>query len=140
MEEKLVFTGRGLIGGVVTGEALVCPDSIQGWLGLSPEGVIIEKGHAEEGKSIDGKILFFPGSKGSTGWSAHFVEASLKGHRPLAWGFTKMDSKCASAVVALEIPAISDFPTDNDPCKKLKTGDIVRFDAKSGVIELLERP
>ena len=123
--------------GKVIGEALVCPDSIQGWLGLSDNGTIIEKGHPEEGKKIDGKILIMPCSKGSNDWSAHFVQASLEGHTPLAWAFTKIDSKCGFGVVALEIPAISDFLEDMDPCKHIKTGDMLELDGDAGTITIL---
>jgi len=136
--EKTIFQGRGVMSGKVVGEALVCPDSIQGWLGLSTDGVIIEKGHPEEGKSIDNKILVVPGSKGSTGWSAHFVEASLEGHVPMGWVVTKVDTKCASAIVALEIPAAVDFPED-DPCKYIKTGDLLELDGDTGLVKVLKK-
>lgn len=135
--KKTILHGRGVMSGSVTGEALVCPNSIQGWLGLSTGGVIIEAGHPEEGKSIDGKILIMPASRGSNGWASHFVEASIEGHVPLAWAFTNVDTKCASAIVALEVPAIVDFPPEEDPCKFLKTGDRIRLDGDAGTIEVL---
>lgn len=137
--EKMILKGRPVMSGKVTGEALLCPDSIQGWLGLSVDGIIIENGHPEEGKSIDGKILIMPCSKGSNGWSAHFVEAAIEGHVPLAWAFTKTDTKCASGIVALKIPAIVDFPPDQDPCKFIKTGDILTLDGDAGTIEIVKK-
>jgi len=136
--EQTAFQGRGIIPGVVTGEALVCPDSIQGYLGLAANGVIIEKGHPEEGKSIDDKILVMPSSKGSIAWAFSFKQAYIEGHRPLGWMFTKIDSKCATAAVSLGVSAVCDF-VDGDPVEHIKTGDLIRLDGQTGEVCILKR-
>ena len=60
--EKLTIKGRGVIDGIVEGEALVCPKSITGWAGIDPvTGIIKEHGHINRGKSIKQKILIMPG-------------------------------------------------------------------------------
>ncbi len=47
---KIIIKGRGAVGGIAKGEALVCKESIQGWAGIDDAtGVIIEKGHSQEG-------------------------------------------------------------------------------------------
>ena len=91
--EKIIVTGRGVYDGVVEAEAMVCPESIQGWAGVEEKtGIIIEKGHSHEGEQIDGKVLIMPCAKGSNGWASHFHSAKVAGHVPAAWVFEKLDS------------------------------------------------
>ena len=72
-----VLRGRTVVPGVVTGEALVSPETISGWGGIDPAtGTIVEARHALQGVCFTGKILVFPGAKGSSGWSA-FFQSSL---------------------------------------------------------------
>ena len=46
---KLTIKGRGAIGGIAVGEALVFPKSIQDGLVDDQTGTIIEKGHSQKG-------------------------------------------------------------------------------------------
>ncbi|MFO7252048.1 MAG: DUF126 domain-containing protein, partial [Actinomycetes bacterium] len=65
--------GRGIVPGVVTGEALVSHETISGWGGIDPAtGTIIERRHELCGVCFTGKVLVFPGAKGSSGWSGFF--------------------------------------------------------------------
>ena len=132
----MTFTlkGRGAIGGIAEGEALVCPESIQGWAGVSDTtGKIIERGHSQEGQNIHGRILVLPGSKGSNGWSCHFHSAMMAGFIPAGWIFTKMDSRAGVAAVVVGSPAVADIE-DGDPCEILRTGDWIRLDGTTGEI------
>ena len=71
--KKIVLHGRKVTGGYAEGEALVTHDTISGWGGINPQnGTIIEKRHELVGKSVKGKVLVFPGAKGSSGWSTTF--------------------------------------------------------------------
>lgn len=136
MKKTFVINGRGAFGGVVEGEALVCPESIQGWAGVDDKtGKIIERGHSQEGKCIDGKILVLPCSKGSNGWSSHFHSAAVGGYIPKGMIFTKIDSRAGVAVAVLKVPAICDFE-DVDPCAVIHTGDHIRMDGRTGVVEI----
>ncbi|MEM3953084.1 MAG: DUF126 domain-containing protein, partial [Nitrososphaerota archaeon] len=59
--------GRVIKKGKVRGEALRSTQPISFLGGVDPEtGIVIEKGHELEGRSIAGKILVFPRGKGST--------------------------------------------------------------------------
>lgn len=137
--DRMVFKGRKAVGGLVEGEALVCPESIQGWAGIDDkEGTIIEKGHSQEGKNIDGTILFVPCSKGSNGWSCHFHSAKRAGYCPKGFVVTKMDSRAGVAAVVMDVPCVADFE-GTDPCSVIKTGDRVRVDADHGIVELIKR-
>ena len=54
--------------------------SISGWGGIDPRtGSIIETRHELKGVSFAGKVLVFPGAKGSSGWSSQFHVARLMG-------------------------------------------------------------
>ena len=136
--ERIVIKGRGAYPGKASGEAIVCPHSIQGWAGVSDTtGCIIEEGHPEQGKSIKDKILVIPYGKGSTGWSGHFHSAAVAGFSPAGWVFSSVDSRCGVAAAALEIPAAADF--DVDVFDIIETGDFVEVDGTTGEVAITKR-
>ena len=135
MTESIVLTGRGLVGGVAEGEALVTREAISGWGGVEPrKGRIIESRHELVGQSFAGKVLVFPGAKGSSGWSGMFHMSRLVGSAPAAMVFTTMNTKIALGVVVTHVPAITDL--DGDPFQLIRTGDWVRVDADRGVLTI----
>lgn len=138
--EQIILKGRGAIGGIVEGRALVCPESIAGWGGIDPRtGEIVEYGHARRGRSIKGSILVMPGSKGSNGWSCYFGAARVAGAAPAGWIFTSIDSSSGVASAVMRIPTAVDFPADQDPCRLIHDGDLVRLDGTTGEVVILER-
>lgn len=131
----LHLKGRPAYPGKAAGEALVCPESIQGWSGVSEvTGCIMEKGHVEEGKSIASKVLVIPYGKGSTGWSGHFHSAAVAGFSPAGWLFSSMDARCGCATAALEIPAVADFPEGMALFDLIRTGDWIELDGTNGEV------
>jgi predicted aconitase with swiveling domain len=137
--ETITLKGRGVIAGIVEGEALVCPQSITGWGGIDPKsGIIKEYENTNRGRSIKGKILVMPGSKGSNGWSCYFGAARAAGAAPLGWIFTRIDSSSGVATAVLQIPTVVDFEENQDPCVLIKTGDRVRMDGHTGVVEVFK--
>ena len=136
---KTTLKGRGAIKGIAEGEALVCPDSIQGWAGIDDiSGKIIEKGHVAEGESITDKILVIPSSKGSNCWSGHFNSAMINGHKPAGWVVTIMDSRVGVAAVVVGSPMVADF-NDVDPCKTIKTGDWIMVNGNTGEVKITRK-
>jgi predicted aconitase with swiveling domain len=134
-EGTLVLHGRGLGGGTAEGEALVTREAISGWGGVEPrEGRIIESRHDLVGRSFAGKILVFPGAKGSSGWSGMFHMARLMGSAPAAMVFTTMNTKIALGVVVTHVPAVTDL--DADPFAVIRTGDRVRVDGDRGEVRV----
>jgi predicted aconitase with swiveling domain len=130
--------GRGVVAGIVEGEALVCPKGIGAFGGLDPRtGVINEYDNVNRGATIKDKILVMPGSKGSNGWSCYFTATWVAGTAPKGWIFTRIDSSAAVAAVILQIPTVVDFAAGEDPCALIQTGDWVRMDGESGVVEVL---
>ena len=59
------FSCREISRGIVEGEVLLSQDQILFYHADPATGVITERGHCLEGISVKGKILVFPGGKGS---------------------------------------------------------------------------
>lgn len=128
--------GRGAVPGIAEGRALVCPDSIQGLAGVDAKtGVIIEKGHVEEGQSIDGRILVLPASKGSNCWSSQFNSAMFNGIKPAGWIVRRLDARVGVAAVMVGSPMVADF-NDVDPCVEIQTGDLVLINGETGEVTI----
>jgi uncharacterized protein len=131
----IVLHGRKVSGGCAEGEAMVTHETISGWGGIDPmTGTIIETHHELRGQSFKGKILVFPGAKGSSGWSNAFHMTRLTNSAPRAMVFNVMTTKIALGAVVMRVPAVTEL--DRDPLTIIETGDWVKVDADSGVIEI----
>ena len=134
----VVLRGRGLGGGVCEGEALVSQEAISGWGGMDPRtGTIVESRHPLHGQSFAGKVLVFPGAKGSSGWSGMFHQARLEGSGPKAMIFNVMNTKIALGVVVSHVPCVTAL--DQDPLAVIRTGDWVRVDGDRGIVEVIQQ-
>lgn len=134
----LVLRGRKVVGGCAEGEALVTRERISGWGGIDPRtGTVIETRHELKGISFAGKVLVFPGAKGSSGWSSQFHIARLAGKAPLAMLFNEMTTKIALGAVVTHAPSVTDF--DQDPLQLIETGDWVKVDADQGIVEVTKK-
>lgn len=134
----LILRGRAVTPGIAEGEALVTRDTISGWGGVDPRtGTITERRHALLGQSFAGKVLVFPGAKGSSAWSHYFHLARLHGKAPAALVFNRMTTKVALGAVVLRIPALTGL--DQDPLAVIETGDHVVVDADSGEVRVTKR-
>ena len=135
---KIVLHGRKVVGGCAEGEALVTRETISGWGGINPvTGTITETRHELRGQSFKGKVLVFPGAKGSSGWSTRFHIARIAGAAPLALVFNVMTTKVALGAVVMHAPAITGL--DQDPLDVIQTGDWVKVDADKGIVEVTKR-
>jgi predicted aconitase with swiveling domain len=129
----MIFRGRGIVPGRAEGEALVSHETISGWGGIDPAtGTIIERRHELHGVCFTGKVLVFPGAKGSSGWSGFFQATRLLGTAPLAMVFTVLSTKSALGAVVTRVPTVTDL--DADPCTYIATGDHIIVDADRGLI------
>ncbi len=136
---KIVLHGRKVVGGVAEGEALVTRETISGWGGINPvTGTITETRHELRGQSFKGKVLVFPGAKGSSGWSTRFHIARLAGAAPLALVFNIMTTKVALGAVVMHAPSVTEL--DRDPLEVIRTGDWVKVDGDRGIVEVTKRP
>jgi predicted aconitase with swiveling domain len=80
IQGEILVEGRG-----GNGEALVLDEPISFWGGVDPKtGRIADVRHPQHGKSIAGKVLFLPGTIGSSSASAVLLELVHNGHAPAA--------------------------------------------------------
>jgi len=105
--------------------------------GIDGCGTVIESRHELKGVSFAGKILVFPGAKGSSGWSGIFHMAKLRGMAPLAMVFNIMTTKAALGAVVMRVPTVTDC--DQDPLALIRTGDWVRVDGDAGTITVWDK-
>lgn len=130
---SLKLQGRKIFPGVVEGEALVSPAAISFFGGVDPEtGIIVEKGHALEGRCISGKILIFPTGKGSTVGSYTLYRLKLNGLAPSGIVNAECETITAVGCIISEIPCI-----DHIPFGSLQSGAWLRIDGERGVVEIL---
>lgn len=135
---QITLRGRTVVSGRAEGEALVTQQTISGWGGINErEGSVIELHHELHGQSFAGRILVFPGAKGSSGWSAYFHMCRLNGVAPAAMVFTRMTTKIALGAVVTRVPAITDL--DGDVFELIETGDHVVVDADAGIVTITKR-
>jgi uncharacterized protein len=119
----IVLRGRCVVPGRAEGEALVTR--------------VVETRHELRGISFAGKVLVFPGAKGSSGWSNAFHLTRVLGVAPAALLFNEMTTKIALGAVVTRAPALTGF--DRDPLECIQTGDWVRVDADAGIVEVIKR-
>ncbi|HWM15299.1 MAG TPA: DUF126 domain-containing protein [Microbacterium sp.] len=128
--------GRGIVPGVVEGEALVTHDAISGFGGIDvATGTVIEPRHELFGVCFTGKVLVFPGAKGSSGWSGFFQSTRLMGTAPAAMVFRVITTKAVLGAIVTRVPTVVEV-TPN-PLETIKTGDFVRVDGTTGIITIL---
>jgi uncharacterized protein len=124
--------GRKICGGLTKGMALVSSEAISFFGGVDPDtGVVVEKNHPLEGKSIAGKILVFPNGKGSTVGSYTLYRIKKNGKAPLAIINKECETIIAVGAIISEIPCVDKIDVD-----KIKTGDIVAVDADRGDVHV----
>ncbi len=143
-DPRRVLKGRGCAAGAFEGEVVVSKRPFGFWQGLDPQtGVVIDKRHDLCGTTIKGKAFVFPYGRGSTGTPGIFLEAVRNGCAPAAIVNVRsepmivMCSILAEAFFQVAIPIVDGL--DADPQAALETGDRVRIDGTTGVIELLSR-
>lgn len=124
--------------GKVEGEAVVSmlPFSFLGDLEIDT-GKIMVKGHDLEGQCIKGKIFVFPTGKGSTAGGNVAFEAKLKGNAPIGMIMKEAEPVIAMAAIMNNIPAIHNL--SKNPVKVIKTGDYIKLDADSGIVEIIQK-
>ena len=113
--------GRRVVGGYAEGEALVSVDPVSFYGGVDPEtGVVVEPGHAVEGRSITGKVFVFPTGKGSTVGSYVIYRMSKLGTAPAALINVETEAIIATGCVISGVPLVDRL--DRDPLRLLKDG------------------
>ena len=123
---KMILRGRAIFKGNARGKALVSDKPISFYGGMDPDtGIITEKGHPLEGKSVRGTILVFPTGKGSTVGSYTLYRIKKNGNAPAAIINKECDTIVAVGAIISEIPCI-----DKVDITAIKDGDLVEIDGE----------
>ncbi|MCK4491557.1 MAG: DUF126 domain-containing protein [Candidatus Altiarchaeales archaeon] len=125
LDARVINKGR------VVGEALVSHEPISFFGGVDPEtGIITERGHELQGKSIGDKILVFPQGKGSTVGSYSLYRLMKNGVAPRAIINESCEPIVAVGAIISDIPCVDSLKIDS-----IKTGDRVKIDGSKVEIE-----
>lgn len=121
--------------GTAQGGALVSSEEILFYFTNPATGRITEAGHCLEGQSIAGKILVFPGGKGSSVVQADgLYKLEQGGTQPAGLIVKNLDTVLVSAAVIMEIPMVCEVP--DSFYRDLKEGMTVRINTDQNTIEL----
>ncbi len=124
--------GRTISPGKVEGIAIVSNEPLGFYGGIDAKtGIVIEKNHPLEGKSVKNKILVFPCGKGSTVGS--YVIYGLKKNSVAPAGIINKETETivATGVILAGIPCI-----DHIDISKIKTGDKLVLDATNAIVDI----
>jgi predicted aconitase with swiveling domain len=113
--------------GRASGPALVTKESLSFLGNVNPEtGVVIDPGHELFGQCIAGKVLIFPGGKGSTVGSYVIYQLKKRGVAPAAMINLRSEPIVAVGAIISGIPLVDRVPED---MLCLKEGVFVTVDA-----------
>ncbi|VVB85747.1 Uncharacterised protein [uncultured archaeon] len=122
--------------GKAQGNALVTTSPISFLGSIDPKtGNVVEKGHELLGKSIKGKVLVFPGGKGSTVGSYVIYQLKKNNAAPCAMINIKTEPIVAVGAIISDIPLVDQL--EKNPVTTIKTGDKVLVDAIVGKVAIL---
>jgi predicted aconitase with swiveling domain len=120
----------------VEGEVLLSRDTFSIRYDMDREtGVISRRGHALEGRSLAGRIVYFPAVQGgvAAGWA--FLAIAHRGHAPAGVLFGRTNPVMVQGLVLAGIPVMHRL--EPDPLSVLHPGDRVRMSPARGLVELL---
>ena len=121
---KMELKGRTIYKGICEGEALATTQPISFYGGVDPNtGIVIEKGHELQGKSVKGKVLVFPTGKGSTVGSYTLYRMKKNGTAPAGIVNRECETVVAVGAIISEIPCV-----DSVDISRIKTGDTIHID------------
>jgi predicted aconitase with swiveling domain len=119
--------------GRASGPALVTGQAISFLGNVNPEtGVVVDPAHELFGECIAGKVLIFPGGKGSTVGSYVIYQLQKRGLAPAAMINLISEPIVAVGAVISGIPLVDRVPEE---VLRIKSGTIVNVDADRELVE-----
>ena len=119
--------------GKTKGAAIVSKEPIGFYGGVDINtGVVIEKGHPLEGKSVKEKILVFPCGKGSTVGSYVIYGLKKNGVAPKGIINKETETIVATGVILAGIPCVDHIDID-----KIHDGATVLLDADTATVDVI---
>ena len=123
--------------GCATGQALATREPISFLGNVDPEtGVVVDPGHELYGKCIAGRVLIFPGGKGSTVGSYVLYQLKKRGLGPAAMMNLASEPIVAVGAIISGIPLVDRIPED---LLSLPGGRMVTVDADRELVIVDER-
>ena len=105
--KTFTLLGRVIYEGKARAEAVKSGQPLSFFGGVDPDrGMVVEKGHELEGRSVGGTVLVFPGGKGSTVGSYVLQRMAKNSTSPAAMVLEQCDSVIAVGAVISEIPCV----------------------------------
>jgi uncharacterized protein len=122
--------------GHAVGSALVTGEAISFLGNVNPEtGMVIDPAHELFGQSIAGKVLIFPGGKGSTVGSYVIYQLTKRGRAPAAMINLRSEPIVAVGAIISGIPLVDRVPEE---VLQIESGILVEVDADRGIVRVLE--
>jgi hypothetical protein len=127
--------GRVISRGKAEGEAILTREPITFLGGVDPDtGVVVEKGHELEDRSVSGKILVFPWGKGSTVGSYVLYRMKKSGTAPSGIINLKAEEVVSAGAIISGIPMMDSL--EKDPFEILADGVKIFMNADEGYLEV----
>jgi hypothetical protein len=124
MKARPVSSGRG------QGLALVSPEPISFYGGVDPEtGRVLDPAHPLHGQCVCGRVLVFPGGKGSTVGSYVLYGLAKNGLAPAALVCREAEGIVAAGAILAGIPCV-----DRAALEEIRDGEPLVVDADRGEI------
>ncbi len=129
----MILKGRVIAGGHARGPAMVTMQPISFLGSVDPKsGVVVEKGHELEGKSIANMVLVFPRGKGSTVGSYIMLQLKKNGVAPAAIINLEAETIIAVGAIISKIPMLDML--EGDMYSLIKDGMVLEVDAEKGEV------
>ncbi len=136
MKEK-EFICHKIAEGTASGEILISRDDICFYLIDPRSGIVIEKGHDLEGRSIAGKVLVVPSGKGSSVVQADgLYQLQLHGNAPKALIIQYPDTVLVASAIVMGIPMVNKLSEDFYSCAE--NGKIAVVNSNSAKVTVIE--
>lgn len=131
------FSCHKISEGKAQAEVLISQDNMCFYRVYPESGIVMEKAHSLEGKSVARRVLVFPGGKGSSVVQADgLYQLNMHQNMPAAMIIQFPEPVLVSSAIIMEVPLVDRV----DPAfyEAVKDGDTVVVNADEGYIELLE--
>lgn len=123
--------------GKAQAETVISQDNMCFYRIYPESGIVMEKAHSIEGKSVAKKVLIFPGGKGSSVVQADgLYQLNMHQNMPAAMIIQFPEPVLVSSAIIMEVPLVDRV----DPAfyEAVKDGDTVVVNADEGYVEILE--
>jgi predicted aconitase with swiveling domain len=132
---EIILKGRKIVKGYAEGKAIVSKDPISFLGGVDPKtGIVVEKNHELEGKSIARKILVFPYGKGSTVGSYVILSLANRNLNPKAIINVESEPIIIAGCALANIPLVDRL--EKNPVEVIKNEDYVIVDGIKGLVRI----